>query len=602
MRGPVAPASLRPRTPWRSVWTAFLLVAGVACSPSLTPSRPGPQPDEADRQRHAYHQIQMALSFRSQGRLESAEHALDGALAVVPDHARAHRLKAVVLEDLGRMAEAKRHRTRADALDPPPALPPDEPLLPSDALLVVIPPPEVLVGRPSRVTGGWPGGEAVTALVRRLDTRLPDAENLPIDPPSVADVQALLAELAPRAVLSLRIDRAYCGDSEKDGPFSVAWLRVVAATRAEIMSPPDRVRQVEWIPPPQHCVGLPVARALETALDLEGVRGALGARNVEPGPWPSRTLRELFPGLSIRIAEHLERGRARLATGRLNEALEAFHQAAAVDPEDGNVQAYLNEAELTLAMARELGGPLEPGTDAGELEPQLTAAQRNVAERLLGEERTLRDSLLAALLVLDASERAPSTQALEQLRSTPVGERPGPGRQLARTLAEGEFDVRAYFSPDGRVLARYWFVAGQKGPVLREEDSSGDGSPDRWVGYRDGVRRHRWEDRQGLGRPDLQLDFDDRGDVERIQVDSNGDGRPERVFLYAKAVLASESRDTDDDGHLDRVEHFDGDGHVTLREEDLDANGEPDVRSHYEQGSLVRREILNLELLDELTR
>jgi hypothetical protein len=41
---------------------------------------------------------------------------------------------------------------------------------------------------------------------------------------------------------------------------------------------------------------------------------------------------------------------------------------------------------------------------------------------------------------------------------------------------------------------------------------------------------------------------------------------------------------------------------VTRREEDLDANGEPDVQSFYERGSLVRREILNLELLDELNR
>ena len=41
---------------------------------------------------------------------------------------------------------------------------------------------------------------------------------------------------------------------------------------------------------------------------------------------------------------------------------------------------------------------------------------------------------------------------------------------------------------------------------------------------------------------------------------------------------------------------------MTRRDEDLDADGEPDLRSFFEKGSLVRREILNLELLDELTR
>lgn len=580
---------------------AACLLALSACSPSLTPARPGPAPDAADLERHARNQIQMALSFRSQGRLESAEYALDGALAAVPDHARAHRLMAVVLEELGRLDAARRHRARADALDPPPPLPPDEPLdAPSTGVLVVLPPPAPDSVGEGRVAGGWPGGEAMTVLVRRLSTRLPDAEVLPADPASMSDVRGLLSGMAPRAVISLRIDRAFCGDSEKDGPFSVAWLRVAAGTQEGLTLPEAQVRQIEMIPPPQHCVRLALAGALEAALAEEGVQRALRSTPVAHRPWPARTVRALFPGLSVRIAEHLERGRARLATGRVNEALAAFREAEAIDPDDANVHAYVNEAELTLAMARELGGEDAPAPDSGELDPQLTAAQRTAAERLLDEERERRDQLLAALRVLDASQRAPSTQALASLRARVVEEPEGPGAGLASRVAPGPHEVRAYFAPDGRALGRYWFVPGDATPILREEDTTGDGSPDRWEGYVGGVRRDRWEDRQGLGRPDLHMRFDGDGDVERIEVDTDGDGRLERLFRYEAGVLASESRDTDDDGTLDRVERFDADGYVTEREEDLDGDGEPDVRSFYEQGSLARREILNLELLDQL--
>ena len=589
-------------------WTAraaagCLAAFALGCAPVLTPGRPGGGPDDADRERFARHQIQMALSFRSQGRLESALHALDAALATAPDHARGHRIQAVVLEELGRLNAAERARARADALDPPPPLPPDEPLGDGgQGILVVLPAPAFEPGRPPRVAGGWPGGEAVTNLIRRLRTRLPDSAVLPADPEDMAEVQELLARLAPRAVLSLRIDRAFCGDSEKDGPFSVAWLRFAVATPGDALAPPETLRQVELIPPKRHCISLPIGRALEAVLAREAVAAALAAPG-EPGAvWPARTVRELFPGLSNRIAEHLERGRARLATGRVRESLEAFRQAAAIDPDDVNVRAYVNEAELTLQMARELGGDDEGFAESGELEPQLTAAQRNATERLLDEQRERRDQLLAALVVLDAAERAPAPEALEHLRAIPVEAPTGPGPKLAAGLAEGPHEVRAYFAPDGRPLGRYWFSRGNPAPLLREEDTDGDGTPDRWEGYADGARRDRWEDRRGLGFPDLHLRFAASGDLERIEVDPNGDGQPERLFRYEAGVLASEARDTDDDGRLDRIERFDAEGYVTEREEDLDGDGEPDVRSFFERGSLTRREILNLKLVDELTR
>jgi hypothetical protein len=470
-------------------------------------------------------------------------------------------------------------------------------------VLVVLPPPEAPRDQDPRLAGGWPGGEALTALRHRIRTRLPEAEVLPADPESVAEVQGMLGRLAPRAVLSLRLDRAWCGDSEKDGPFSVAWLRVAAAAPGEARGPaPDEVRHVEWIPLPQHCVQIAIGRAFETVLARDDVRRALGPRAAGAAAWPAPTVRALFPGLSLRIAEELERGRARLATGRVSEALEAFHRAAEIDPEDGNVQAYVQEAELTLAMARELPGGLDVdlSAGAGDLEPQLTEAQRAAAEHLLDEERERRDELLAALLVLDSAGHAPPPQALGNLRSAVVEDPGGPGGRLAATLTDAPIEVREYFGPDGAVLARYWFPAGSDAPLLREADADGNGVVDQWDGYVGGVRQHLWEDRQGLGRPDLHMLFDPTGAIERIEVDGDLDGRAERVFSYEKAVLISEARDTDDDGHLDRIEYFDDEGRVVRREEDLDADGKPDLKSFFERGTLVRREITNPDLVDDL--
>ena len=587
-----------PRSDPRTIAGALLLAAALVACAGTAKRDTGPSPQE--RERFARVQIQNALAFRSQGRLESAERALDAALAAAPDQARAHRLMAVVLEDLGRLSEAEGHRARADAIDPPAPLPPDRPLgLASRGILVVIPPPEVLRGHEARVEGGWPGGAAVASLLRRLRTRLPEAEALPADPSNMGEVQQLLGRLAPRAVLSLRIDRAYCADSEKDGPFSVAWLRVVAATPGGVVAAPDRVRRVEWIPAPRHCLQIPLARALEEVLSRDEVRAALASPGSSRRTWPSPVVRELFPGLSRRIAAALEQGRARLATGRVNEALESFRRAAQIDPDDGNTRAYLQEAELTLAMARELasGASPAPESESGDLEPQLTAAQRSAAEQLLAAERERRDSLLSALLVLDSVGPAPSAQALGRLRSAPVENPGGPGERLARTLTDGRLTVRAYYGPGGGVLARYWFANGASTPVLREEDGDHDGRFDRWQGYVGAVRRQLWEDRRGLGWPDLHMTFAANGSVEHIEVDGDGDGRPERLFVYAHGVLASEERDTDDDGLPDRIEHFDPEGYVMLREEDVDGDGDPDVKSYYERGSLIRREILNPALL-----
>ena len=79
----------------------------------------------------------------------------------------------------------------------------------------------------------------------------------------------------------------------------------------------------------------------------------------------------------------------------------------------------------------------------------------------------------------------------------------------------------------------------------------------------------------------------------RIELDRNGDGRSERILHYSGGVLTAEARDTDGDNGLDTFDRFDSEGNVGLREEDLDGDGRIDVRSIYEGGKLVRREIVS---------
>jgi len=162
-------------------------------------------------------------------------------------------------------------------------------------------------------------------------------------------------------------------------------------------------------------------------------------------------------------------------------------------------------------------------------------------------------------------------------------------------------EARSLYAPSGAVLATYYFPSGKSVPVLYEQDTDDDGRPDRWTFYDRNTRRELWEDGGGTGHPDVHIVFAEDGlRVTRIEVDQDADQRAERVFEYGGGRLTSEARDTDGDDVLDRFERFGPDGRVELREEDLDGDGEIDVRSHYTDGRLSRKEILDPELLEAL--
>jgi hypothetical protein len=519
-----------------------------------------------------------------------AEHVLRRGLSASPDNPPLRRELARVLEELGRGDEAARERDAADAIEPPPPPPPDVPLdLPSRDVLVVLLPPARDVSS-ERLPRGWPDGPVAEMLEQRLRARLPEATVVHAEFETVAAARDWLPRVSPRAVLSLRVDRVYCGDSIKDGRFGMAWLRAAVEQPGATNSGPAWGRALVYDPRgPESCEREVTARALEQVLALEAVRAALAAHPTDRSSWSTAAIRTLFPGLGARIDAELAAGHNILAQGRIAAAAEAFRRAARIDPEDPVVRSYLREAEATLALSRELSRR-RGSDDAGVLDPRFSLAQRAAAEARLVEEQRRREDMLAALAVMDEDVQLPDASFLARLRPAAIRDPDAFGPALARRRAGGEVQVRAAYAPDGTVIARYYFPFGEQLPVLREEDTDHDGHGDRWIAYAGNLRSEIWEGGRDTGRPDVRLVFAAGGSrLLRIELDRDGDGRPERILHYSGGVLSAEARDTDGDNSLDTFDRFDSDGNVGLREEDLDGDGSIDARSVYQAGRLVRR-------------
>jgi DNA-binding NarL/FixJ family response regulator len=587
--------------------TGCLLLAHAGCARGIDPIPKEQAPASADTERFVRLRVEEARAYRLQNHLDAASQALERALAVAPNDPEALRLLARVRSESGHAEEARALRERADRVDPPPPPPPNEPLeLASEGLLVVLLPPEPEDPSTTGLADEWPDRRAPDVLVARLRKRLPHAAVTELSPATVAEARAWLRSRSPRAVLSLRVDRANCGDSAKDGPFAVAALTMSAGTPERLSGLARSVRVVDGDPPAgQSCIDPALSRVLERVFADKDVRAALSTGTVPAAAalWPSPEIRALFPGLGRRLAAEIDRGRARLAVGRLNDAEESFRRAEAIDPDDKDVRAYLEETRATLALARELEPSLPPSRVAalnGDLiEVELSPAQRAAAEQMLSEERARRDALLAAISLVGGGGDELSPAIESALRPADLEKQDAPGARLAAQQAHGSVAKRVLFAPDGRTLAVFYVPTAGGPPVLRED--SADGEPERWTAYTDRRRSEVWEDREQAGVPTAHFVLGRDGAVQKIELLRAADGTAVRVFEYAGGHLVSEAQDTNGDGVLDRFERFDPDGEVVMREEDLNGDGKIDVRSFFEKGKLVRREIIDPELLQRNT-
>ncbi len=145
-----------------------------------------------------------------------------------------------------------------------------------------------------------------------------------------------------------------------------------------------------------------------------------------------------------------------------------------------------------------------------------------------------------------------------------VWERYAAGRAIARDVDRDE---------DGVVDAFYRY----EGDSLVEEryDADSDGRIDLIVRYENRHRVHSEEDRDRDGRMDVWTTFRTVGGQEqivRIERDARGRGRADTFETF---------------------EIRDGDAVLSRREEDLNGDGRIDILSVYENGKLVRREILD---------
>ena len=592
------------RGPARLLWAVAACAVGCQSPPEvgtgISPEASLAAAEEArldaDARRHFTRRaLEDARALRMEGRLDAAERVARRGLAEDPQHAALLRELAHVLDALARPDAARAARAQADAIDPPPPPLPDTPVAtgPGGSLVVLV---ETTADLRLDQPGRWPDEDVLRVLERRVDVRLPSARLRRAEPESIDAASRWLADAPAVRVLSLRVDRADCRFSVKDGAIAVAELRFAAAARGATTPGALPVKSVVEDPAQQGCTDLALARALESALASRAWAQVADAGSAA-AEWSHASLRALFPGIGRRIERELRSGRALLGAGRLADARDRFEAAARIDPADPEVRAHLDDAERSLALAREIAARApDPEDDAGTLDPRLSAAQRAAAEIALEREQRRRDELLAALAVLDEDVRAPAPGVLRALREVAIPRPDAFGPALARERAGGPVEARAAYAPDGQVIARYYFEPGGESPLLREEDTDGDGAADRWIAYRDASRSDIYEDGRGRGRPDRRLVFADGGEpLERIEIDVSGDGDADRVFRYRGDTLVAEESDTDGDGEIDRIDRFGADGRVDLREEDLDGDGEIDVRSVFREGKLVRRELSDLD-------
>lgn len=576
--------------------------------------------------------LEDARRLEREGRLDAADRTTKRGLEVAPDDVRLLRLRADVLDALGRGEAAAAHRARAEALAPAPTSLPAVPLARRDgdesgapagtgiAIVLLAPPDDAR--RAGRAVAIWPGGPIHAVLVDRLGVRLPAAHVLEspasdspsLDEPTIATLRDWVAERGAAFTMSLRVDRAHCSDTVKDGRFGRAVVRVGLPTGPEY---------VEWtaddVAIDEACPARQVAHAIEAVLTLPAIRHAVSAGSGRPTARPTRgAVRALFPDVEQRVDAQIRSGRRHLATGRLDAARTSFQRATEIDPEHLDARSFLAEVELTLALSEQLESAQAAGPDdvvaqaeaapGHTLGPRLLAAEERALEQQLAAERRRREDLLATLELLQGDRVVPGAAQVAQLRpgTLPPPGAKGPRRaraQLAMMAGLDEpsdttpLDTRVLHAPNGELIARYYFSRGANAPVLVEQDTSGDGRPDRWVAWVDGQRQAVWEESRGGELPDVHIVYGDGGRVvERIELTPPDRATPERVFVYRDGRLRSDFRDTEGDGRFDEIQHFDIEGSLTLRESDLNGDGVIDVRTAYRNDRMIRREIMNPEV------
>jgi hypothetical protein len=203
---------------------------------------------------------------------------------------------------------------------------------------------------------------------------------------------------------------------------------------------------------------------------------------------------------------------------------------------------------------------------------------------------SLGSSISAELAALERSlsggpAQSPSEPPTPGASPTPP---PDPGRTAPPELAANGSRRAIDRDGDGR-MDRLLVFDDQDRLARTEEDLDGDGNLESITVYEDGEVVRRRLDSDGDGVAD-SWSFFRAGEMVRHEVDRDGDGFRDLVMLYDTGQLVREEEDANGDGRADIVVRYVG-GEIEQRDEDIDFDGVPDVQSFYEGGKLVRREV-----------
>ena len=596
---------------------AFATLSACAAPPSREPAASDAAAEataEASpaNERAARRLLEEARALSMQGRTAAAARATRRGLGFDPGNAALQRLRASLLEQLGRGAEAAEHRSRADALEPPLPPLPETPVggIPDGELRVVLlPPPQLPAADRDRVPPRWPRGLVAQTLEQRLAVRLPEADVQHADPGDTDTAQQRLAAPAVQHVLTLRPARSLFATTRKDGAFGLSWLDWAAATRGpEPRTARGTVRvSIDGLRSDDARLES-MARALEEVLASAEVRTALSTGKPRPPQdeaWSSPALAVVFPRIGENANAAISRGRALRRRGELEAARDAFAEAVRIAPANGYANALLVDSDADLAIARQLAGAV---TGRIELAAQLSSQERSRLEARLLDARLERERLAASLSILAEHATAPSVGSIGALSAgsqlppppvlpdSPCGPEPFSGvvRSLHGPSADGS----------SHPVARLYFTA-EPAPetlCLRADDLDEDGRMDRWTAYTSGVRSGAWEDSGGVTHPveqwSRQVVYEADGSTPAV-VTERSPAPPyskRRRIDYQHGRVLREARDTSGDGRFDTFDEFSanelGAPRLVRRIEDRNGDGEIDVRSFYREGQLERREWL----------
>jgi len=137
---------------------------------------------------------------------------------------------------------------------------------------------------------------------------------------------------------------------------------------------------------------------------------------------------------------------------------------------------------------------------------------------------------------------------------------------------------------------------GPDGTVLQTADLDGDGQVDVWTSFReqktgkDQVRRvlvHKAVDLNRDGRVDIQMVYDDQGELVREEMDLDFDGRADLVRHYRKGKLEREDVASRFDGRID-IRKFYEDGVLVVKQVDTARNGHFDEFQYFVGNKMAR--------------